>query len=70
MRPNYNHFHPFLPVQGVQLVHNQSAGILLSNQSLVLQRVSRSSAGLYVCTATNARGEGGSQPLRLSVKCK
>ncbi|XP_047737333.1 uncharacterized protein LOC108677033 [Hyalella azteca] len=53
---------------GVELHHNVSAGIILSNQSLVLQKVSRSSSGAYVCSATNARGDGVSEPLELNVK--
>ncbi|KPJ13813.1 Nephrin [Papilio machaon] len=43
-------------------------GVLLANQSLVLQRVSRQAAGAYVCAATNALGDGMSTPLLLDVK--
>ncbi|XP_043273728.1 hemicentin-1-like isoform X2 [Venturia canescens] len=50
------------------LTHNQSARIIQSNQSLVLQSVTRGSAGFYVCSATNALGETRSEPLHLRVK--
>ncbi|KAF2363111.1 CD80-like immunoglobulin C2-set [Trinorchestia longiramus] len=53
---------------GVELHHNVSAGIILSNQSLVLQKVSRSSSGHYVCSTSNVLGEGTSEPLLLNVK--
>ncbi|XP_013178713.1 PREDICTED: nephrin-like isoform X2 [Papilio xuthus] len=43
-------------------------GVLLANQSLVLQHVSRQAAGAYVCAATNALGDGMSTPLLLDVK--
>lgn len=44
-------------------------GVVVANQSLVLQRISRRVAGDYVCVARNALGEGSSQPLELDVKC-
>ncbi|XP_063887352.1 hemicentin-2-like [Scylla paramamosain] len=50
------------------LVHNVTAGIITSNQSLVLQRVMRQQAGLYSCIAKNDIGEGVSNYLRLDVK--
>uniref|UniRef100_A0A8D8TAK1 Protein turtle homolog A n=1 Tax=Cacopsylla melanoneura TaxID=428564 RepID=A0A8D8TAK1_9HEMI len=53
---------------GVQLVHNTTARIILSNQSLVLQKVSRQSAGTYKCSAVNSKGEATSNQLKLRVK--
>ncbi|XP_023245527.1 synaptogenesis protein syg-2 [Copidosoma floridanum] len=53
---------------GVVLTHNTSARIIRSNQSLVLQSVTRSSAGLYVCAATNDIQETRSKPLEFRVK--
>ncbi|XP_015585222.1 nephrin isoform X2 [Cephus cinctus] len=50
------------------LTHNTSARIIWSNQSLVLQSVTRSSAGSYVCAATNSLGETKSEPLPFRVK--
>ena len=52
------------------MIQNLEAGILLSSSSLVLQRVSRSSSGLYTCTASNIEGDTDSRALELSVKCK
>ena len=42
----------------------------MSNFSLVLQKVNRSSSGNYSCYATNLEGEGESNVLQLIVKCK
>ncbi|XP_042886631.1 nephrin-like [Penaeus japonicus] len=53
---------------GDELNHNVSAGIIQSNQSLVLQKVSRRSSGQYTCSATNLHGTGGSNAVQLSVK--
>ena len=52
------------------LAHNTSARIIWSNQSLVLQSVTRSSAGKYVCAATNDLNETRSEPLHFRVKCE
>lgn len=56
--------------QGVVLTHNASARVIRSNQSLVLQRVTRHSAGNYSCSAINAEGETVSNQLELRVKCE
>lgn len=54
---------------GATLVHNVSAGVVLSNVSLVLRSVTHSRAGLYACSAANSRGESVSQPpLRLRIQ--
>ncbi|XP_066940172.1 LOW QUALITY PROTEIN: nephrin-like [Macrobrachium rosenbergii] len=50
------------------LVHDVSAGVIVSNQSLVLQRVTRSQAGQYTCHAQNILGSGSSNSLQLDVK--
>jgi hypothetical protein len=42
----------------------------MSNQSLVLQRIDRQTAGIYTCLATNIEGQGESNALALPVKCK
>ncbi|XP_042221447.1 nephrin-like [Homarus americanus] len=63
------------PVQGVQwflkgkeLRHDVSAGIILTNQSLVLQKVGRQSSGDYACAASNTHGNATSKSIQLSVK--
>ncbi|XP_069160721.1 muscle M-line assembly protein unc-89 isoform X2 [Procambarus clarkii] len=53
---------------GEELSHNVSAGVIQSNQSLVLQRVTRRSSGQYTCSATNLHGLGSSNAVQLSVK--
>ncbi|CAL8139508.1 unnamed protein product [Orchesella dallaii] len=53
---------------GRSLHHNTSAGIIISNQSLVLQSITRKSAGLYTCVGTNSEGDGASNPVVLNVK--
>ncbi|XP_046627226.1 nephrin isoform X6 [Neodiprion virginianus] len=50
------------------LVHNSSAKTIISNQSLALQTVTRGSAGLYICAASNDLGETRSEPLPFRVK--
>lgn len=55
--------------QGSVMHHNLSAGIIVSNQSLVLQRVGRERAGRYYCRATNLHGEGVSAPIAITIMC-
>ncbi|KAG8222031.1 hypothetical protein J437_LFUL002793, partial [Ladona fulva] len=45
-----------------------SARVIRSNQSLVLQKVTRASAGQYACAATNQQGDGVSNELDFRVK--
>ncbi|TRY72296.1 hypothetical protein TCAL_11263 [Tigriopus californicus] len=63
------------PIQGIEwqhngktLEHNVARGVILSNQSLVIQRISRDDAGEYVCKAENAHGAGKSNPVLLGIK--
>ncbi|XP_059613324.1 neural cell adhesion molecule 2 isoform X1 [Phlebotomus argentipes] len=53
---------------GNELHHNIGNGIILSDQSLVLQSVSRNSAGDYTCLAANIEGKGTSNPVTLRVR--
>ncbi|CAH2265175.1 jg16831 [Pararge aegeria aegeria] len=52
---------------GKTLHHNVGQGIIISNQSLVLQGVGRRTAGNYTCVGFNAEGDGESKPFSLDV---
>ncbi|XP_077524712.1 cell surface glycoprotein MUC18-like isoform X2 [Amblyomma americanum] len=54
--------------EGRDLATNTSAGLIVSNQSLVLQKVDRHARGRYTCTATNAEGMGESNAVNLRVR--
>ncbi|XP_055947955.1 neural cell adhesion molecule 2-like isoform X4 [Argiope bruennichi] len=54
--------------KGQELRTNTSAGIVISNQSLVLQKVQRTNRGLYYCMATNAEGTGRSNEVFLRIR--
>ena len=60
----------YLYFQNKTLKHNVTLGIIISNQSLVLQTLERNDAGAYVCKATNAEGTSSSNELELNIKCK
>ncbi|XP_053671696.1 neural cell adhesion molecule 1 [Anopheles nili] len=49
------------------LTRNISQGVIISKHSLVLQRVSRTTAGNYTCVGFNAEGEGSSPMFELNV---
>ncbi len=56
--------------QGKILNYSVEDGVIISNQSLVLQKVSRAETGLYRCSAFNKEGHGKSKPVNLAIKCK
>ncbi|CAH1128367.1 unnamed protein product [Ceutorhynchus assimilis] len=53
---------------GERLLSNATTGVIVSNQTLVLQGVSRSSSGHYACEATNEEGSSISPAFHLRVK--
>lgn len=52
------------------LPQNVSKGVIISNHSLVLQGVSRTTAGNYSCVGFNSEGDGTSPPFELNVMCE
>ncbi|XP_046971664.1 nephrin-like [Vanessa cardui] len=51
-----------------EIQHNASSGIILSDQSLVLQSVNRTASGDYSCLAHNSEGSASSNPFSLQVR--
>ena len=49
---------------------NRSFGIIISNQSLVLQKVRKQHRGSYQCVGSNSEGEGRSEEIHLDVQCE
>lgn len=56
--------------QSEQVMHNQNNGVIISNHSLVLQKVTRSQAGSYTCEASNVEGDEVSNPVAITIMCK
>jgi neural cell adhesion molecule len=56
--------------EGRPLFSDTSNGIIVSNQSLVLQKVRREHRGRYQCSATNVEGSATSNKEFLKVNCK
>lgn len=52
------------------LFSSTSTGIIISNQSLVIQKISKANRGYYSCSASNAQGIGISEEMFLKVLCK
>ncbi|XP_015585249.1 hemicentin-1 isoform X2 [Cephus cinctus] len=52
---------------GKELKNNATAGIILSDHSLVLRGLTRNSAGEYACLAANSEGKTTSEPLPLQI---
>lgn len=51
------------------LLSHVEAGIIVSNQSLVLQKIKRQNNGRYKCKATNKVGSSISNEVYLQIKC-
>lgn len=60
----------FVCKKGKTIHNNPTNRMFVSNQSLVLQKVTRMEAGSYTCVGSNQEGDGESPPLYLDVKCK
>ncbi|KAB0805658.1 hypothetical protein PPYR_02628 [Photinus pyralis] len=53
---------------GQMLYNNGASGTIVSNQSLVLQSISKARAGSYTCIGSNREGDGESNVVKLDVK--
>ncbi|XP_022239703.1 synaptogenesis protein syg-2-like isoform X2 [Limulus polyphemus] len=54
--------------EGREVQINTTAGIIISNQTLVLQHVKRTGKGRYTCSAANSEGRGASNTVFLRVQ--
>ncbi|KAL7738116.1 hypothetical protein ACLKA6_006462 [Drosophila palustris] len=53
---------------GEILENNPAEGIVVANQSLVLQNASRARTGIYTCVGSNREGDGESNPVQLDIR--
>lgn len=60
----------FWTLQKEEIHQNVSAGVILTDTSLVLQKVTKYAAGNYTCMASNSEGKGVSNPVTLAIMCK
>ncbi|XP_069988538.1 nephrin [Penaeus vannamei] len=56
--------------EGTVQVQNVSQGVIVSGESLVLQKVRRDKAGKYKCGASNALATVTSAPVHLKIRCE
>lgn len=52
------------------MLHNITAGVILSDQSLVLQSLKKEKAGDYSCQAANVEGTTTSNVVTLRIQCE
>ena len=57
-------------MQGEEVLHNVGQGVIITNGSLVLQKVTRDQAGSYTCEASNVEGDEVSKPVAITIMCK
>ena len=57
-------------MQGVVVRQDVAVGLILSNLTLVLQRVTAARAGGYSCQPANKEGASTSNTLQLDIKCE
>lgn len=65
--PLISHLYSF---QGEEIHQNVTAGIILTDTSLVLQKVTKYASGNYTCMAANVEGKGTSNSVTLAIMCK
>ena len=57
-------------IQGKRVDENVTNGVIIGNQTLVLQAVQLSARGLYTCVASNLVADGESNAALLDIKCE
>ena len=57
-------------MQVEEVLHNVGQGVIITNGSLVLQKVTRDQAGSYTCEASNVEGDEVSKPVAITIMCK
>lgn len=62
--------YPILFFQGILVQHNTKNGVIISSNTLVLQKIKRQVAGNYSCAASSVEGDGKSNYVQLRVMCK
>ncbi|KAG8177765.1 hypothetical protein JTE90_011103 [Oedothorax gibbosus] len=55
-------------VDDEQVLTNVTRGVLVNNQSLILQKVEKEDRGMYRCHAVNSEGEGESDVVKLDIQ--
>ena len=57
-------------LQNETIMQDVSRGVLISDNSLVLQKINKNQAGNYTCFASNLEGDTESESITIKVKCK
>lgn len=57
-------------LQSHLIAFNETAGIMPSDQFLLIKKIERHLAGQYACSAINSEGETYSAPYDLEIQCK
>ena len=56
--------------QGESLLSDVANRVIMSNMSLVLQKVDKAKSGKYTCISHNSEGHSESKEMHLKIKCE